>query len=289
MTLHLLARPHHPATPASATIWKMLFDRQQALLHRWAHPAFAVGVAALGLRREEVPHFGRLSQLVHQRTGWTLRSLGGPLPEATYYAALAQRELPLVTRLRTFAEFDQPAHGVDLFSEVMGRLPLLLEPDYAQALQALGQAWALATTPAAVALLRRFTRATFELGLLAPAGEQPQFYGATLLASARHLHAAVAAEAGSIVPLVGAARHLRQLAAPVAGAEAILAQPYFVARDWAQLLAEVQALQTELAPAQRPVPGPHMLPLPVVEASSRATSFFRLTAGQRALGRGQFG
>jgi phenylalanine-4-hydroxylase len=281
MTLNLLARPHHPATPASATIWKMLFDRQQALLHRRVHPAFAAGVAALGLRREEVPHVGRLSQLVHQRTGWTLRSVGGPLPEADYYAALARREMPLVTRLRTFAEFDQPAHGVDLFSEVMGRLPLLLEPGYAQALQALGQAWALATTPAAAALLRRFTRATFELGLLAPAGERPQFYGATLLTSARHLHAAVAAEVASIVPLAGAARHLRLLAAPVAGAEVTVAQPYFVARDWAQLLEEVQQLTSELTQAQRSAPGPHTLPLPLVEAGGRANSFAQRTARRR--------
>ena len=281
MTLHLLARPHHPATPASATIWKMLFDRQQALLHRRVHPAFAAGVAALGLRREEVPHVGRLSQLVHQHTGWTLRSEGGPLPEAAYYAALARRELPLVTRLRTFAEFDQPAHGVDLFSEVMGRLPLLLEPGYAQALQALGQAWALATTPAAAALLRRFTRATFELGLLAPAGERPQFYGATLLTSARHLHAAAATEVASIVPLAGAARHLRLLAAPAAGPKTLSAQPYFVAHDWAQLLEEVQALQAELTQAQRLAPGPHTLPLPRVEVGGRASSFAQRTATRR--------
>ncbi|MGI4735416.1 MAG: hypothetical protein ACRYG7_09575 [Janthinobacterium lividum] len=288
MTLHLLARPHHPATPASATVWKMLFDRQQALLHRRACPAFAAGVATLGLRREEVPHFGRLSQLVYQRTGWTLRSLGGPLPEAAYYAALARRELPLVTRLRTFAEFDQPAHGSDLFSEVMGRLPLLLEPGYAQALAALGQAWALATTPAAAALLRRFTRATFELGLLVPAGERPQFYGATLLTSPRHLHAAVAAEAASLLPLAGAARQLRLLASPVAGlgpeGGSVSAPTYFVARDWAQLLAEVQQLSAELTQAQRPVPGPHALPTPPAEAASRANSFAQRLAGRRQVG-----
>jgi len=268
MTLHLLARPHHPAPPASGMVWKMLFDRQQALLHRRACPAFVAGVAALGLRREEVPMLGRLSQLVQQRTGWTLRPVGGPLPEAAYYAALARRELPLVTRLRTFAEFDQPAHGVDLFSEVMGRLPLLLEPGYAQALQALGQAWALATTPAAAALLRRFTRATFELGLLAPAGEKPQLYGFTLLTSARHLHAAAAAPAESLQPLAGAAQQLRLLGAPVAGL-GTEAQPYFVARDWAQLLAEVQALTAELTP----VPlgqGHHALPLAAVPTGARA-------------------
>jgi phenylalanine-4-hydroxylase len=282
MTLHLLARPHHPATPASGMVWKMLFDRQHALLHRRACPAFAAGVAALGLRREEVPQVGRLSQVVYQRTGWTLRPVGGPLPEAAYYAALARRELPLVTRLRTFAEFDQPAHGVDLFSEVMGRLPLLLEPGYAQALEALGQAWALATTPAAMALLRRFTRATFELGLLAPAGEKPQLYGFTLLTSARHLHAAAAAEPASLQPLAGATQRLRLLGAPAAGlGPEAGTQPYFVARDWAQLLAEVQALAAELAHVPHPALGLHALPLGAVEAGGRASGFAHRAAALR--------
>ncbi len=258
MTLHQLAHPYHPTAPASAGIWKMLFDRQLALLHRRAHPAFAAGVAALGLRRDEVPTLARLAPLVLQRTGWTLRAAGGPLPEAEYYAALARRELPLVTRLRTFAEFDNPPHGVDLFSEVMGRLPLLLEPGYAQALQALGQLWALATTPAAAALLRRFTRATFELGLLAPAGERPQFYGATLLTSTRHLHAAAAAEASRVQPLAGATQQLRLLAVPTASFAAE-AQPYFVAQSWAELLAEIEQLRAELAHDQFSAAGSHVL------------------------------
>ena len=278
MTLHLLARPQHPATPASGVVWKMLFDRQHALLHRRACPAFAAGVAALGLRREELPHFGRLSQRVYQQTGWTLRSMGGPLPEADYYAALARRELPLVTRLRTFAEFDQPAHGVDLFSEVVGRLPLLLEPGYAAALQQLGQAWELATTPAAAALLRRFFRATFELGVLAPAGGRPQFYGASLLTSARHLHAAVAAETAQYRPLASAARHLSLAASPVAG---VAAGPlsYFVAQNWAELTTEIQHLRAELLQAQRPEVGSRPTPLP--KADSRAQSFAARTSGLR--------
>jgi phenylalanine-4-hydroxylase len=262
----------------------MLFDRQLALLHRRAHPAFAAGVAALGLRRDEVPDFGRLSQLVFQRTGWMLRAAGGPLPEAEYYAALARRELPLVTRLRTFAEFDHPAHGVDLFSEVLGRLPLLLEPGYAQALEALGQAWALATTPAAAALLRRFTRATFELGLLAPADGKPQFYGAALLTSARHLHAAAAADPARLQPLAGAAQQLRLLAVPTAGFSAeASAQPYFVAQSWAELLEEIAHLRAELTQARRPAPGPHALPAPS-EVGSRAGSFAQRTAGLRQVG-----
>jgi hypothetical protein len=50
-----------------------------------------------------------------------------------------------------------------------------------------------------------------------------------------------------------------------------------VAHDWAQLLAEVQALTTELTQAQRPAPGPHALPFAPAERGSRASSFAQRT------------
>lgn len=283
MTLHLLARPHHPAAPASATIWKMLFDRQQALLHRWARPAYTKALAELGLRRDTLPNPMALSQLVHQRTGWTLLFTGAPVAEAAYYAALARRELPVVSRLRSFSEFDQPPGGPDFFVDMLGRVPLLLEPGYATALQQLGQAWELATTPAAAGLLRRFAHATLELGLLAGPGSRPQLYGATLLTAPRPLHTLAAAEAGQFRPLAGAARHLALLGAPGAALTSEV-QPYFVAQNWEELLAEVHQLRHELQAAQRPALGPHAASAPAASANGRARAFAARVSSLRQAG-----
>ena len=253
MSIHLLARPRHPAAPASGTVWKMLFDRQQALLHRWVGPAFGRALAELGLRRDALPSLATLGQLVHRRTGWTLLPTSAPLSEAAHCAALARRELPIVSRLRGFAEFDHPPGGADLFTDLFGRLPLLLEPAYAEALHELGRAGELATTPAARALLHRFTQATFERGLLGPAGSgRAQFYGTSLLASARHLHAAAAAEADARQPLVSA---LRCFSLPLPAAETSLTtvgpKIYYVAESWADLRLAVQLLRPELLKTQR--------------------------------------
>jgi phenylalanine-4-hydroxylase len=265
MSLHLLARPHHPAAPASGMVWKMLFDRQQALLHRWVGPAFAPALAELGLRRDALPNLPQIGQLVRQRTGWTLLLTGAPVSETTYYAALARRELPVVSRLRSFSEFDQLPGGPDLFADLFGRVPLLLEPGYAAALEALGHAWALATTPAAPALLRRFARATFERGLLAgPAGGRPQFYGSQLLTSARHLHAAASAEAPAQLPLAGAVRHLSQPRPAEASLTAVAPETYFVAECWADLAAAVQQLRPELLKMQRQALAGSRLPFAAV-------------------------
>ena len=280
MTLHLLARPQHPAAPASATVWKMLFDRQHALLHRWASSAFTAALAELGLCREALPHLPSLAQRLHQRTGWTLLFTSVPVDEAAYYAALARRELPVVSRLRTFAEFDQPPGGTDLFVDALGRLPLLLEPAYAEALQQLGHAWALASTPAAAALLRHFARATFELGLLAGPSGRPQPYGAALLTAPRHLHALAAAEPGQLQPLAGAAQALARQALP----DAAPAPCYYLAASWAELTAELRQLQQELLAAQRPAPGPHPLPAPAAPADGRARAFAARLSGLRQVG-----
>jgi phenylalanine-4-hydroxylase len=282
MSLHVLARPHHPATPASGMVWKMLFDRQQALLHRWASPGFGRALAELGLRRDALPNLSHISQLVRQRTGWTLLLTGAPVTETTYYAALRRRELPVVSRLRSFSEFDQPPGGPDLFADLFGRVPLLLEPGYATALQELGAAWELATTPAAVALLRRFTRATFERGLLATES-RPQFYGAQLLTSARYLHAAAAADATAYQPLAGAVRYLSQPAPAEAALTAVGPEVYFVAETWADLTAAVQQLRHELVRVQRQAIAGRQLPFAAVptESTSRGRALTGRIPGLR--------
>jgi phenylalanine-4-hydroxylase len=276
MSLHLLARPHHPAAPASGMVWKMLFDRQQALLHRWASPAFNSALTELGLRRDTLPNLTQISHLVRQRTGWTLVFTGAPVSETTYYAALRRRELPVVSRLRSFSEFDQPPGGPDLFADLFGRVPLLLEAGYATALQEFGAAWELATTPAAVALLRRFARVAFERGLLASvAAGRPQFFGTQLLTSARHLHAAAAADAAAHQPLASAVRHLSQPLPSEASLTAVGPEVYFVAESWADLTAAVQQLRQELVKAQRRAVASRALPFALVptEPNGRGRAF----------------
>jgi len=284
MSLHLLARPHHPAAPASGMVWKMLFDRQQALLHRWASPAFGRALAELGLRRDALPNLSAITSLVRQRTGWALLLTGTPMSEAAYYAALARRELPIVSRLRSFSEFDQPPGGPDLFADLFGRLPLLLEPGYATALQAMGAAWELATTPAAVALLRRFTRATFDRGLLAPAAEgRAHFYGVQLLTSARYLHAAAAADATTYAPLASAVLRLSQPAPAETTLTAVEAPVYYVAESWADLAAAVQQLRQQLVKTQRQVLASQPMPFAATPApfNGRGLAFAARIPGLR--------
>ncbi|WP_375417680.1 hypothetical protein [uncultured Hymenobacter sp.] len=191
-----------PATNAARPqlpVWKMLFDRQTALLHRRATPAFGVGVAALGLSREAPPDLAVLEQKLQRHTGWRLHPEAAPLECQDYFAALGSRHLPVVTGLRGAADFDQ-LPTPDLFADVFGRLPLLLTPEYAELLAELGR-WLGQLAPGQRPALRRFYHATADFGTFTDltaeggAARLPQVFGARLLTSAGHLHAALAAPA----------------------------------------------------------------------------------------------
>ena len=178
-------------------VWKVLFDRQMALLHRRATPAFGAGVATLGLSRDAPPDLAALERQLRQHTGWTLHPEATPLICDDYFAALGSRQLPVVTELREAADFDTK-NAPDLFADVFGRLPMLLEPAYAEFLVELGKLLGQ-LRPAQRPALLGFYHATADFGVLegagAPAGEGRQVFGSRLLSSARHLHAAMDAPA----------------------------------------------------------------------------------------------
>ena len=185
MTLH--ARP--AAYPAQdQLVWKILFDRQHALLHRRAAPAFCQGLERLGLGRNTIPDLAELSAEVQQASGWRLLPYGQPVGQGLFFELLARRQFPVVTRLRAMRDFDfSPAP--DLFHDLFGHVPLLLDPGFADFLQQLGLA-AQALAPAD-ALGRQQLWAlyffTAEFGLVLHEG-QPRLYGAGLLSSAGEIH-----------------------------------------------------------------------------------------------------
>jgi len=179
----------HPANALGQDqlVWKMLFDRQTALLHRRAAPAFSQGLARLGLRREAIPDIGELSATVRKHTGWQLALVGRPFEPAAFFELLAERQFPIVARIRPMRAFDFSPEP-DLFHDLFGHVPMLLDDGLADFLHTLGQAYrAQPVGSAARAQLWALYFFTAEFGLVQHEG-QPQLYGAGLLSSAGEIH-----------------------------------------------------------------------------------------------------
>ncbi len=211
-------------------VWKILFDRQTALLHRRAAPAFTDGLRALGLGREAPPDLLQLSKRLRELTGWELVPVSGRVPDETYLRLLGERQLPVTTWLRARRDTEFLS-GPDLFHDVFGHLPLLVaEPEYRQFLEQVGalakRQHVLGTR--AAPLLTRLLWHTTEFGLVeAPDGLRA--LGAGLLSSTAELHFSLSPDARR-EPLTVA----EVLATPVARGQ--MQARYFTINGYEQLL-----------------------------------------------------
>ena len=175
-------------SPQDQLVWKVLFDRQTALLHRRAVPAFGAAVARLGLCRTAIPDLAALSAEVFRLSGWRLVPVGQALGPSALFKRLAERQLPVVTRNRPMRDFDFSPEP-DLFHDLFGHVPMLLDAQFADFLHVLSLA-AHALSPADTAARQQLWALYFftaEFGLVLHEG-QPRLYGAGLLSSAGEIH-----------------------------------------------------------------------------------------------------
>ena len=228
-----------PPSAQDLLVWKVLFDRQTALLHRRAAPAFCQGLARLGLRREAIPDIRELSRVVQQHTGWRLAVVRRPPAPADFFDFLAQRQFPIVARIRGMENFDFSPEP-DLFHDIFGHVPMLLEKDFTSFLHALGVAYRAQPTgsPAREQLWALYFF-TAEFGMVQHE-EQPRLYGAGLLSSAGEIHHCV--DENTPRPAFDLAT---VLGTPVTGTR--FQDQYFMLPEWEQLTECIDELAGILA------------------------------------------
>lgn len=164
---------------AEHALWRELYDQQAALLPRYAAPEFLACLHHLDCR-DGIPHFGRASDVLERATGWTLVPVPGLLPNDAFFSHLAERRFPVTNWLRRRDEMDYLVEP-DVFHDFFGHVPLLMNPVFADYMQAYGQRG----RQTAAGDLERLTRLYWymvEFGLIAtPAGLRA--YGAGMLSS----------------------------------------------------------------------------------------------------------
>ena len=226
-------------TAQDQLVWKVLFDRQTALLHKRACSAFTEGLTRIGFHRNAIPDFAEVSRRLHQATGWTLLPVPGLVDAAAFFELLAEKKFPATTWLRNMRQFDF-IEEPELFHDVFGHLPLLMDVAFANFLQFLGQVARLHRHDAqALQRLRALYWFTVEFGLVLEDGK-PRIYGAGLLSSAGEVHHCVHDET---------TRHAFDLATVLRTnfSEVRFQEQYFVLPHWEQLTESVAELSALLA------------------------------------------
>ena len=164
-------------------VWATLFERQQKILVGRAGDEFLHQQRAMGMTPDRIPKFDELNAVLRKATGCELVGVEGLLPELTFFDHLANRRFPVTWWIRKPEQLDYLAEP-DLFHDLFGHVPLLMNPVFADYMQAYGRGGvkAHAIGPDALVNLTRLYWYTVEFGLI----RQPdglRIYGSGIVSS----------------------------------------------------------------------------------------------------------
>ena len=164
-------------------VWATLFERQQKILAGRASDEFLRQQQAMGMSPDRIPKFDELNAVLRKATGWELVGVEGLLPELVFFDHLANRRFPVTWWIRTPEQLDYLAEP-DLFHDLFGHVPLLMNPVFADYMQAYGRGGVKAhgIGPDALVNLTRLYWYTVEFGLI----RQPdglRIYGSGIVSS----------------------------------------------------------------------------------------------------------
>lgn len=168
-------------TAAEHAVWQTLFERQTRLLPGRACDEFVQGMQALPLQADRIPDFRALSEVLHQATGWQVVAVPGLVPDAVFFAHLANRRFPAGHFIRRADQLDY-LEEPDVFHDVFGHVPMLMNPVMADFIQAYGEGGLKAQRLGKLHQLARVYWYTVEFGLLRQHGGL-RIYGAGIASS----------------------------------------------------------------------------------------------------------
>lgn len=162
-------------------IWRTLFERQSDILPGWACAEFLDGLTGLGVAADGIPDFARLSEILDRTTGWRIVAVPGLVPDDVFFWHLANRRFPATNWIRKREEMDY-LQEPDVFHDVYGHVPLLMNPVFADYMQAYGRGGLKALRLGALPYLARLYWYTVEFGLIRN-GSRLFIYGSGILSS----------------------------------------------------------------------------------------------------------
>ena len=164
-------------------VWKALYRRQRESLPGRASDAFLHAQDTMGMTPDAIPRFSELNRVLGDATGWQIVGVEGLLPELDFFTHLANRRFPVSWWIRRPDQIDY-IEEPDLFHDLFGHVPLLMDPMFADYLEAYGKGGVKAhgIGPEALMQLARLYWYTVEFGLI----RQPdglRIYGAGIVSS----------------------------------------------------------------------------------------------------------
>ncbi|MCP4473716.1 MAG: phenylalanine 4-monooxygenase [Gammaproteobacteria bacterium] len=173
------ANGHIDFTERENQTWHTLFTMQMETIVNRACPEFIDGLEQLNLPADEIPQLPSLNKVLI-KTAWQLIPVDGTVLVDEFFQMLAKRQFPVANFIRIPEELhylQQP----DVFHEIFGHAPLLMNHDYADFVQWYGET-ALQLAPKLRKILSRLFWFTIEFGLM-KTDQGTRIFGGGILSS----------------------------------------------------------------------------------------------------------
>jgi phenylalanine-4-hydroxylase len=163
----IVEQPWDDYSATDHDVWRRLYQRQRTLLVGRAADEFLAAQDAMGMTPDRIPKFADMDSALREATGWTLIGVEGLLPELDFFDHLANRRFPVTWWIRRPDQVDY-IEEPDLFHDLFGHVPLLMNPVFADYMQAYGRGGVKAhgIGPEALQMLTRLYWYTVEFGLI---------------------------------------------------------------------------------------------------------------------------
>ncbi|HEX2725729.1 MAG TPA: phenylalanine 4-monooxygenase [Beijerinckiaceae bacterium] len=160
----LLDQKHDAYTDTDHATWRTLARRQREVLRGRIAKSFLEGLDHLDIGETGIPDFRRLNARLAAATGWEVVAVPGLVPDLVFFKLLADRKFPAGYWIRKPEQLDY-IEEPDVFHDVFGHVPLIMQPVYADYLAAYGRAGLEAAAHDALHRLARVYWYTVEFGL----------------------------------------------------------------------------------------------------------------------------
>ena len=171
----------HSYTAEEHATWKTLYERQMTLIPGRASQTYLDGLADLPITADTIPDFERLSDALEKRTGWRVVAVPGMVPNDVFFTHMANRRFPAGQFIRKAHQLDY-LQEPDVFHDIFGHVPMMVNPVMADFMQAYGEGGLKAMRLGELDRIARLYWYTVEFGLIAePQGVR--IFGGGILSS----------------------------------------------------------------------------------------------------------
>ncbi|MDN5864157.1 MAG: phenylalanine 4-monooxygenase [Gammaproteobacteria bacterium] len=169
-----------PYTKEEDAIWAALYQRQMKVIPGRAAPIYMEALDKLGLPADRVPQPEEVSSVLRAHTGWEVAPVPALINFDDFFKLLSEKKFPAASFIRTWDEFDY-LQEPDVFHEIFGHTPLLIDSNFAAFTEAYGEYGLRANKEDRVKLAALYWF-TVEFGLI-DTTEGLRAYGAGIISS----------------------------------------------------------------------------------------------------------